>query len=120
MPKFLRLNNLICCLNKSAVGNRDGHTVPTQHTVIGENSHPCNQLRLVERLHPGVPMKLALLTLVAAAALFGQPPDSANDTADETPAQSQTDLNVNSRYTIESIGFTDQRHYRLSTSAIQE
>ncbi len=65
-------------------------------------------------------MKLALLTLVAAATLFGQPPDSANDTADETPAQSQTDLNVNSRYTIESIGFTDQRHYRLSTSAIQE
>ncbi len=65
-------------------------------------------------------MKLALLTLAAAATLFGQPPDSANDTADETPAQSQTDLNVNSRYTIESISFTDQRHYRLSTSAIQE
>jgi Omp85 superfamily domain len=63
-------------------------------------------------------MKLALLTLaLAAATLFGQP---ATDTADETPAQPQTDLNVNSRYTIESIGFTGERHYRLSTSAIQE
>jgi len=63
-------------------------------------------------------MKLALLILaLAAATLFGQP---AADTADETPAQAQTDLNVNSRYTIESIGFTGERHYRLSTSAIQE
>jgi hypothetical protein len=61
-------------------------------------------------------MKLALLTLVAAASLFGQ----SADTADEAPAQTQTDLNVNSRYTIESIGFTGARHYRLSTSAIQE
>jgi hypothetical protein len=64
-------------------------------------------------------MKLALLILaLSAATLFGQP--DAADTADETPAQAQTDLNVNSRYTIESIGFTGERHYRLSTSAIQE
>src|SRR5260370_3743953 len=61
-------------------------------------------------------MKLALLILGGVAALFGQSPE----TADETPAQTQTDLNVNSRYTIESIGFTGERHYRLSTSAIQE
>jgi Omp85 superfamily domain len=60
-------------------------------------------------------MKLALLALVVAASLFSQPAD----TADETPAQS-TDLNVNSRYTIESISFIDARHYRLSTSALQE
>jgi outer membrane protein assembly factor BamA len=65
-------------------------------------------------------MKLALLTLVAAAALFGQSPETTADTADEALAQTQTDLNVNSRYTIESIGFTGERHYRLSTSAIQE
>jgi hypothetical protein len=64
-------------------------------------------------------MKLALLILaMAAATLFGQP--DASDTADETLAPTQTDLNVNSRYTIESIGFTGERHYRLSTSAIQE
>jgi len=64
-------------------------------------------------------MKLALLALLlAAATLFGQ--SGAADTADETPAQAQTDLNVNSRYTIESISFTGERHYRLSTSAIQE
>jgi hypothetical protein len=60
-------------------------------------------------------MKLALLALVAAASLGAQ----SADTADETATQF-TDLNVNSRYTIESIGFTDARHYRLSTSALQE
>jgi len=60
-------------------------------------------------------MKLALLALVAAASLFSQPAD----TGDETPVQA-TDLNVNSRYTIESISFIDARHYRLSTSALQE
>jgi len=64
-------------------------------------------------------MKLALIALaLAAATLYGQP--AATDAADEIPAQTQTDLNVNSRYTIESIGFTGERHYRLSTSAIQE
>lgn len=64
-------------------------------------------------------MKLALLALLLATpTLFGQP--APEDTADESPAQAQTDLNVNSRYTIESIGFTGERHYRLSTSAIQE
>ncbi len=60
-------------------------------------------------------MKLALLALVAAASLCAQ----SADTADETATQS-TDLNVNSRYTIESISFTGERHYRLSTSALQE
>ncbi len=60
-------------------------------------------------------MKLVLLALVAAAGLLSQPSDTA--TADEAVS---TDLNVNSRYTIESISFTGERHYRLSTSAIQE
>ena len=60
-------------------------------------------------------MKLALLALVAAASLCAQ----SADTADETATQS-TDLNVNSRYTIESISFTGERHYRLSTSALME
>ncbi len=60
-------------------------------------------------------MKLALLALAAAASLCAQ----SADTADETATQS-TDLNVNSRYTIESISFTGERHYRLSTSALQE
>jgi len=58
-------------------------------------------------------MKLVLLALVAAASLLSQ----SADTADEAIS---TDLNVNSRYTIESISFTGERHYRLSTSAIQE
>ncbi len=30
------------------------------------------------------------------------------------------DLNINSRYTIESINFVDQREYKLSTSALEE
>ncbi len=35
-------------------------------------------------------------------------------------SSSAEDLNVNSRYTIESIHFADQREYKLSTSALDE
>src|SRR5437763_4257625 len=50
-------------------------------------------------------MKCALLPILAAALL----------------AQStEPDLNINSRYTVESIGFIGQKTYRLSTGAIEE
>jgi hypothetical protein len=40
---------------------------------------------------------------------------------DSAPAgESPSDLNVNSRYTIESINFMDQREYKLSTSALED
>ena len=51
-------------------------------------------------------MKFALLPILAAT-LLAQSTEPA-------------DLNVNSRYTVESIGFTGQSHYRLSTGALEE
>jgi outer membrane protein assembly factor BamA len=62
-------------------------------------------------------MKFALILLLAAAALFGQ----AGQPAGDTPEQDQaTDLNVNSRYTVESVDLSNQHHYRLSTSILDE
>ena len=58
-------------------------------------------------------MKLAFILVLAACTLLGQTdpgPDS----------DSAADLNVNSRYTIESINFVDHRDYKLSTSALEE
>jgi len=57
-------------------------------------------------------LKVVFLSFLATLALFSQslPPQNA-ETAD---------LNVNSRYTIESINFVDQHEYKLSTSALDE
>ena len=60
-------------------------------------------------------MKLALVLI--AATLLPQPAAWADTAADVERA---TDLNVNSRYTIESIGFMDQAQYQLSPSALDE
>jgi outer membrane protein assembly factor BamA len=58
-------------------------------------------------------MKLAFILVLAACTLLGQ--------ADPGPdSDSAADLNVNSRYTIESINFVDHRDYKLSTSALEE
>jgi outer membrane protein assembly factor BamA len=70
----------------------------------------------IQLLSP-VAMKLVLIPLLTAAALFGQ----AGQSSGGAPEQEQaTDLNVNSRYTIESVTVNDQRHYRLSTSILDE
>jgi outer membrane protein assembly factor BamA len=65
------------------------------------------------RLHFRVAMKLVLIPLLAAAALLGQslPPEQ---------EQASPDLNVNSRYTVESVDVTNTHHYRLSTSILDE
>jgi outer membrane protein assembly factor BamA len=55
-------------------------------------------------------MKLVLLGAMTVATLFAQSPDE----------ERAADLNVNSRYTVESISFTDEHHYRLSNSALDE
>jgi hypothetical protein len=57
-------------------------------------------------------LKVVVLSSLLAFSLASQslPPDAA-ETAD---------LNVNSRYTIESINFIDQHDYKLSTSALDE
>src|SRR5580658_7816929 len=63
-------------------------------------------------------MKLVLILVLAAFALLGQSPADGSDSA---PAgDSASDLNINSRYTIESINFIDQRDYKLSTSALED
>jgi hypothetical protein len=57
-------------------------------------------------------MKLVLIPVLAVGTLFGQ---------SITPAaEPASDLNVNSRYTIESVNFIDQRDYKLSTSALED
>jgi outer membrane protein assembly factor BamA len=62
-------------------------------------------------------MKFVLLPILAAAALCAQ----STEPAFGVPDQSQdTDLNINSRYTVESISFEGQRQYRLSTTILDE
>lgn len=55
------------------------------------------------RLHSLVAMKFVFILLLAAAALLGQ-----------------DDLNVNSRYTVESVDLSNQHQYRLSASILDE
>jgi outer membrane protein assembly factor BamA len=62
-------------------------------------------------------MKFVLLPFLVAAALCAQPTESSEVLLGQPEA---TDLNINSRYTVESITFTGKRHYRLSTGALEE
>src|SRR3984885_4168270 len=62
-------------------------------------------------------MKLVLIPALAACTLLGQSLTPVSDSTDQGPAY---DLNINSRYTIESINFVDQREYKLSTSSLEE
>ena len=62
-------------------------------------------------------MKFVLISALAACTLFGQSLLPAADSSEEERA---SDPNVNSRYTIESINFVDQREYKLSTSALDD
>jgi outer membrane protein assembly factor BamA len=61
-------------------------------------------------------MKLVLLPILAAALLAQS--DSPSEILQGPPQAA--DANVNSRYTVESISFDGQRHYRLSTAALDE
>jgi Omp85 superfamily domain len=62
-------------------------------------------------------MKLVLIPVLAACTLLGQTLSPAGDSPEE---ERSSDLNVNSRYTIESINFIDQRDYKLSSSALAD
>ena len=62
-------------------------------------------------------MKFVLLLTLATAALLAQSTTPADAPADQPQS---ADLNINSRYTVESIGFIGQSHYRLSTGAMEE
>jgi len=63
-------------------------------------------------------MKFALLPILVAAALFGQSDQSSDDSSLQEDLVAS--LNVNSRYTVESVDFATQRHYRLSSSVLAE
>jgi hypothetical protein len=69
-------------------------------------------------------MRLVLIPVLAACTLLGQSltPDSgsSDQASNSTDQERASDLNVNSRYTIESINFIDQREYKLSTSALED
>ncbi len=61
--------------------------------------------------------RVIIVSAAASLALLGQslaPPQS------QPEAETASDLNINSRYTIESIHFVDHRDYKLSTSAREE
>ena len=60
---------------------------------------------------------LVLIPALATFALLGQ---SVTPVSDSSNGEQASDLNVNSRYTIESINFVDQREYKLSTTALDE
>jgi Omp85 superfamily domain len=64
-----------------------------------------------------VAMKLVLIPILTAAALFGQAAQSSGDAPEQEQA---TELNVNSRYTVESVDLSNQHSYRLSTSILDE
>jgi outer membrane protein assembly factor BamA len=66
-------------------------------------------------------MKFVLLPLLATAAALAQSsgPAAAFDDQPQT-ADAAADVNVNSRYTVESISFDGPRHYRLSTAVLDE
>jgi hypothetical protein len=55
-----------------------------------------------------------LISALAAGTLLGQSPEG------NQAEEQASDLNVNSRYTIESINFIDHRQYKLSTSSLEE
>ena len=59
------------------------------------------------------PFKVVFCASLAGLSLFGQ-------TLSSDELDSTSDLNINSRYTIESINFAGPREYKLSTSAIDE
>jgi outer membrane protein assembly factor BamA len=62
-------------------------------------------------------MKFVQLLILATAALLAQSTEPADAPADQPQS---ADLNINSRYTVESIGFIGKSQYRLSTGAMEE
>jgi outer membrane protein assembly factor BamA len=62
-------------------------------------------------------MKLVLTLALTVFTLLGQSVTPVNISSDPEQA---SDLNINSRYTIESINFVDHRDYKLSASSLEE
>ena len=109
---------------------RPGQIRPTPVTTTHTSRIPIrrffNKIRVAPELLSHARMKLALIPLLASA-LAGQslPPlgsdaDLENASQNLVNEERATDLNVNSRYIVESIGFTDSRPYKLSSLALAE
>ena len=64
-------------------------------------------------------LKVVFLGSVIAFSLRSQSPEP-QAVQSVAPAVETADLNINARYTIESIHFSDQREYKLSNSALDE
>ncbi len=80
-----------------------------------------NNLTLALDLPSYPAMKLALISALAACTLLGQSLTPVSDsTLGEQGVEQASDLNINARYTIESIKFVGQREYKLSTMALEE
>jgi hypothetical protein len=80
-----------------------------------------NNLRLALGLPFCPAMKLALIPVLAASTLLSQSLTPVTDAPLGQPGEEQTsDLNINSRYTIESINFVGPREYKLSTVVLEE
>ena len=62
-------------------------------------------------------MKFVVLPILAAAVLCAQSIEPSSSVPDQPQA---TDLNINSRYTVESITFDGKRQYRLSNTILDE
>ena len=93
--------------------------VRCEHTQSLRSLFTPNNLALACGLLSLPRMKFAVLSVIlASAALFAQSTAPAGESTLDLPASN--DLNVNSRYTVESISFDGQRHYRLSTAALEE
>src|ERR1700730_9222349 len=103
------------------------HTpVPSTHTSMTPIQQFFNKIRLAPNLLNHARMKLALVPFLAGA-LAGQSLPPLGSGADIEKASQNlvseeraTDLNVNSRYVIESITFTDSKPYKLSSLALAE
>jgi hypothetical protein len=63
---------------------------------------------------------VAISGLINALASFALLAQSSEPGGDAPAVETASDLNVNSRYTIESVNFVDQREYKLSTSSLEE
>lgn len=96
--------------------------MPPWHSPFAVNPRVCLNLDLALDLPVSHPMrspavKLALIPLLAVCPLLGQSLTPADST---TETEESFDLNINSRYTIESINFAGHQEYKLSTSSLEE
>lgn len=65
-------------------------------------------------------MSLAIQVLIVSAATLSLLGQSLTPPENQPETEIVSDLNINSRYTIESIHFVDHRDYKLSTSSREE